>query len=49
LNDKSSPEAIAAVFQVSKKNFKKALATLYRERRIIIESDRIRIAPESAN
>ena len=41
LNDKSTPEAIQAMFQVSKKNFKKALSTLYRERRIVIHSDRI--------
>jgi len=44
LSDKSSPEAIQAVFQVSKKNFKKALSTLYRERRIVIEPDRITLA-----
>ncbi|MFK7995903.1 MAG: S1 RNA-binding domain-containing protein [Granulosicoccus sp.] len=41
LSDKSSPEAIQATFQVSKKNFKKALGTLYKQRRIIIEADQI--------
>ena len=41
LSDKSSPEAIQAIFKVSKKNFKKALSTLYRERKIVIEPDRI--------
>lgn len=41
LNDKSSPEAIQALFKVSKKNFKKALSTLYRERKIVIEPNRI--------
>lgn len=41
LSDKSSPDAIKATFQVSKKNFKKALSTLYKERRIIIEADQI--------
>lgn len=41
LSDKSSPDAIQAVFKVSKKNFKKALSTLYRERRIVIEATRI--------
>ena len=47
LSDKSSPEAIQALFQVSKKNFKKALSTLYRERRIVIEADRITLPPAS--
>lgn len=46
LNDKSTPEAIQAKFQVSKKNFKKALSTLYRERRIVIHSDRIALPDE---
>jgi len=41
LSDKSSPEAIQATFQVSKKNFKRALSTLYKQRRIVIEADRI--------
>lgn len=41
LSDKSSPEDIQAIFQVSKKNFKKALSSLYKQRRIVIESDRI--------
>ena len=43
LSDKSSPEAIQATFKVSKKNFKKALSTLYRERKIIILDDRIEL------
>jgi len=47
LSDKSSPEAIQAIFKVSKKNFKKALSTLYRERRIVIESDKI-VLPDTA-
>lgn len=41
LSDKSSPEAIQAVFQVSKKNFKKAISGLYRERKIVIYADHI--------
>jgi len=41
LSDKSSPEAIQATFQVSKKNFKKALSTLYKQRRIVIEEEQI--------
>lgn len=44
LSDKSSPEAIQAIFRVSKKNFKKALSTLYRERRIVIHPDHIELA-----
>lgn len=41
LSDRSSPEAVQAMFHVSKKNFKKALSSLYKQRRIVIESDRI--------
>ena len=44
LSDKSSPEAIRAVFNVSKKNFKKALSTLYRERKIVIEPNKITLS-----
>lgn len=48
LSDKSSPEAIQSVFKVSKKNFKQALSTLYRERRITIHPDRIELVePDS--
>jgi len=39
LTDKSPPEAIYATLQVSKKNFKKALGSLYRERRVRLETD----------
>jgi len=41
LTDKSPPEAIYAAFGVSKKNFKRALSALYKQRRIIIEPDRV--------
>ncbi len=41
LTDKSPPETIYATFQVSKKNFKKAIGTLYRQRRIRLEADKI--------
>jgi len=41
LHDKSSPEAIKEVLQLSKKNFKKAIGTLYKQRKIKIESDGI--------
>lgn len=42
LTDSSSPEAISHVFECSKKDYKKALGKLYRERRIVIEDDGIR-------
>ncbi len=41
LNDKSSPEAIKNLLQLSKKNFKKAIGSLYKQRLIKIESDGI--------
>ena len=37
LSDKSSPEVIFSVFKVSKKNFKRALSSLYKQRLITIE------------
>lgn len=43
LSDSSSPEAINHVFSCSKKDFKKALGKLYRERRITIEDDGIKM------
>ncbi|WP_159019833.1 S1 RNA-binding domain-containing protein [Algibacter sp. L3A6] len=41
LTDKSSPEAIKDQLQMSKKNFKKAIGTLYKQRQIEIKSDGI--------
>lgn len=41
LTDKSSPEAIKESLQMSKKNFKKAIGTLYKQRQIEIKSDGI--------
>ncbi|WP_242134719.1 CvfB family protein [Aestuariivivens marinum] len=41
LNDKSNPEAIKDLLQMSKKNFKKAVGTLYKKRLIEIKSDGI--------
>ncbi|KAA5825751.1 GntR family transcriptional regulator [Algibacter amylolyticus] len=41
LTDKSSPEAIKDTLQMSKKNFKKAIGTLYKKRLIEIKSDGI--------
>ncbi|GGX28235.1 CvfB family protein [Aquimarina muelleri] len=43
LNDKSDPEDIKEVFQLSKKSFKKAIGTLYKARKIAIEEDGIRL------
>ena len=46
LHDKSAPEEIRDVFQMSKKTFKKGLGTLYKERKIKIESDGISLLDE---
>jgi len=43
LNDKSAPEDIKEVFQLSKKSFKKAIGSLYKARRIVIEETGIRL------
>jgi uncharacterized protein len=43
LTDKSTPEDIKDVLQMSKKSFKKAVGTLYKQRLITIESDGIRL------
>ncbi len=43
LSDKSSPDAIQLQFQVSKKNFKKAISQLYKERKIVIHPDHIEL------
>jgi len=44
ITDKSSPENIYATFGVSKKNFKRALSALYKQRRIVIAEDRVLLA-----
>ena len=43
LHDKSSPEEIKKEFQLSKKAFKKGVGVLYRERKIKLEPDGIRL------
>ena len=43
-NDKSNPEVIADQFNTSKKNFKKAIGILYRERLINIDDTGIKLA-----
>ncbi len=43
LTDKSDPEAIYEVLEISKKAFKRALGTLYRERKIELDKDSTRL------
>ncbi|MBL4827353.1 MAG: GntR family transcriptional regulator [Spongiibacteraceae bacterium] len=43
ITDKSAPEAIYSVFKVSKKVYKKAVGALYKQRRIVIEQQGIRL------
>lgn len=43
LSDKSEPEEIKQELQMSKKNFKKAIGGLYRDKLIEIEEDKIRL------
>jgi predicted RNA-binding protein (virulence factor B family) len=43
LNDKSAPEEIRDTFGVSKKDFKQTIGTLYKERKISIDADGIRL------
>jgi len=44
VTDSSSPELIKATFHCSKKDFKKAIGKLYKERRIVIDDNYIRLA-----
>jgi len=41
LTDKSSPEAIYAVFKVSKATFKKAIGALYKDKKILLTKEKI--------
>lgn len=43
ISDKSTPDEIYAVLGISKKAFKKSIGTLYRQRRITIEPDGIKL------
>lgn len=43
VSDKSDPETIKAVFGLSKKAFKKAIGTLYKQKQILIEPEKISI------
>jgi len=47
LTDKSSPEKIRSQLQMSKKAFKKAVGSLYKERRIVIEDGGLRMATDA--
>jgi predicted RNA-binding protein (virulence factor B family) len=47
LHDKSNPEEIRDVMQMSKKTFKKGLGTLYKARKIMIEGDGISITADN--
>ncbi len=44
LNDKSSPEAIFSAFRTSKGTYKKTIGGLYKQGKIVIEKDGIRLA-----
>ncbi|RRQ48797.1 GntR family transcriptional regulator [Maribacter algicola] len=44
LHDKSDPEEIRDMLQMSKKTFKKGLGTLYKERKVDLENNGIRLA-----
>ncbi len=43
VNDKSSPKEIEDTFQLSKKSFKRAIGSLYKERKITIEKEGIQL------
>jgi predicted RNA-binding protein (virulence factor B family) len=46
VHDKTDPELIKRMFSVSKKTFKKALGTLYRNQEITISEDGIYLSEE---
>lgn len=46
LTDKSAPQDIYETFQVSKKNYKRAISSLYKQRMIVIEPHRIVLAKD---
>jgi len=43
VNDKSSPELIKKLFNMSKKNYKKAVGSLYKQKQIFLEKDYIKL------
>ncbi|MCV9385834.1 CvfB family protein [Reichenbachiella ulvae] len=44
LHDKSSPEEIQEMLQMSKKNFKKSLGILYKQKRIKLEDEEVKLS-----
>ncbi len=46
LHDKSNPEEIRDIMQMSKKTFKKGLGTLYKAKKIQLEKDGVRLAED---
>lgn len=46
ITDNSTPEEIYATFGISKKAFKKAIGSLYKQRRIVISPDRITLTDQ---
>ena len=44
ITDKTNPDIIASTFSCSKKDFKKAIGALYKQKKIIIGDDKITIA-----
>ncbi len=49
INDKSTPELIKSIAQMSKKSFKKAVGSLYKQRLIRLESDGIYLIEHKKN
>ena len=43
ITDKSSPEQIMELFSCSKKDFKKALGTLYKQQRVVLTPERVKL------
>jgi hypothetical protein len=43
INDKTDADKIYSIFAMSKKNFKKAIGKLYKERKIFIHDDGIQL------
>lgn len=46
LTDKSAPAEIHSIFHASKGNYKKALGKLYKEKRVLITKDHIKLLPD---
>ena len=44
LHDGSDPELIHKTLKMSKKNFKKALGSLYKQKKVVLKEDRVELA-----